>query len=578
MSVKIENQIAFYDWQLREMDSSWAKYHGANVLDLYASNTLYIGRVWGYDDKRGVLILRFKKGKFPRLKVPLTLSYPKSNIGALANWKFSYGRFRQVFVEEYSNCNPVFYLSNEYDDEYRYVGVKNVSLKFLQHIKTDLENKTHPIIVLGTEDPPRGYLVALREFTKKNKTNEILQYSASSIDSWSPINLSNPEELIDNTINIIGANQKTIIQGPPGTGKTYLIAEICDYFLNKNMRVCITALTHKALMEAGVKEGLSEVCKKGKIHKTNISVDESILIPELQNHDVSSPIPNGELLLSTYYSLSKLLMKNDQHVHFDLLIIEEASQAFLTTIAGFSSLANKVVVVGDFMQLQPIVLEEKRAMNIDRNISSLIHGLRTYSTNHEAISYRLINSYRLTKKSADQTGVFYDKSLKSMSKEKGIILYDNHAGLFCPEGGASLFYLDNMDEGKMPRNAIDLILEIVREVQSEYPDKELAVLAPFRDTVNAIIDRMLNFNMSFNKLEVNTVDRIQGMTVDICIYLAPSYKSKFSFDINRFNVAASRSKNGTLIIAENLLSNRKLLSTKVMSYLNNAYITESKCD
>ena len=437
MSVKIENQIAFYDWQLREMDSSWAKYHGANILDLYSSNTLYIGRVWGYDDKRGVLILRFRKGKFPRLKVPLTLSYPKSNIGALSNWNFSYGRFRQVFVEEYSNCNPVFYLSNEYNDEYRYVGVKNVSLDFLQHIKTDLENKTHPIIVLGAEDPPREYLVALKEFTKKNKTNEILQYYAGSIDSWSPINLSNPKELIDNTINIIGANQKTIIQGPPGTGKTYLIAEICDYFLNKNMRVCITALTHKALMEAAVKEGLSEVCKNGKIHKTNMSADESTLIRKLQNHNVSKPIPKGELLLSTYYSLSKLLMDNDQHVHFDLLIIEEASQAFLTTIAGFSSLANKVLVVGDFMQLQPIVLEEKRATNIDKNISTLIQGLKTYSTNHEKNSYRLVNSYRLTKKSADQTGVFYNKSLKSLSSEKGIILHGEHAGLFCLDGGTS---------------------------------------------------------------------------------------------------------------------------------------------
>jgi len=576
MSINIENQIAFYDWQLREMDLSWAKYHGANILDLYASNTLYIGRVWGYDDKRGVLILRFKKGKFPRLKVPLTLSYPKSSVGVLSNWNFSYGRFRELFVEEYSNCNPVFYLPNEYEEEYRYVGLKNVSLDFLQHIKTDLENKTHPIIVLGAEDPPREYLVALREFTKKNKTNEILKYSAGSIESWSPTNLNDPDQVVSNAISIINTNKKTIIQGPPGTGKTYLVAELCDYFLGKNMRVCISALTHKALMEAAVKEGLSELCKQGKIHKTNVSADESVLIRDLQNHDVSTPIPRGELLLSTYYSLSKLLMKNDLHVHFDLLIIEEASQAFLTTIAGFSSLANKVVVVGDFMQLQPIVLEEKRATNIDRNISTLIHGLRTYSTNHEAISYRLINSYRLTKKSADQSGVFYDKSLKSMSKEKGIILYGDHAGLFCPDGGASLFYLDNMDEGKMPRNAIDLILEIVREVQSEYPDKELAVLAPFRDTVNAIIDRMLNFNMSFNKIEVNTVDRIQGMEVDICIYLAPSYKSKFSFNINRFNVGTSRSKNGTLIIAENLLSNRKLLSTKVMSYLNNTYITESK--
>ena len=47
MNVNIESQIAFYDWQLKEMDLEWAKYHRSQILDLYASNELYLGRVWG---------------------------------------------------------------------------------------------------------------------------------------------------------------------------------------------------------------------------------------------------------------------------------------------------------------------------------------------------------------------------------------------------------------------------------------------------------------------------------------------------------------------------------------------------
>jgi hypothetical protein len=571
MSVPINNQIAFYDWQLREMDLLWAKYHRANILDLYASNTLFIGRVWGYDDKRGVLILRFKKGKFPRLKEPLTLSYLKSSIGPLSGWDFSYGQFREKFVENYSNCSPIFYLPNDYNDDYRYVGVKNVSLSFLEHLKKDLQEKTHPIIVLGAEDPPREYLVALRSFTKNNPLNEVLLLPSSSIDSWSPKNMEDSNSLSNDTIDILKYSSETIIQGPPGTGKTYLIAEVCDNYLNNNKRVCVAALTHKALMEAAIKDGLAEKVNSGKVHKTNMSADESILIPKLQSHDVSIPIPKGDLLFSTYYSLSKLLLNNDGHVHFDLLIIEEASQAFLTTIAGFSSLADKVLVVGDFMQLQPIVLEEKRAINIDKNIFTLINGLRTYSVNREENSYRLVNTYRLTGRSAVQTGIFYDNSLKSLSSEKGIFLKGAYSGMFCPNGGTSLFYLDNMDEGKTPNNAINLIIKIVKDIQEQYPGLDIAVLAAFRDTVNSLVDRMLNVKMSFNNLEVNTVDRIQGMTVDVCIYLAPSSKSKFSFGDNRFNVATSRAKKGTLIITEDLVSNHKLLSSKVMSYFKGSY-------
>ena len=87
------------------------------------------------------------------------------------------------------------------------------------------------------------------------------------------------------------------------------------------------------------------------------------------------------------------------------------------------------------MQLQPIVLQERKAANIDKEIFTLIHGLRTFSTNHESISYRLINSYRLTSKSVKQTGLFYDNSLRSLSDASGLFFNGNYASLFCSDGG-----------------------------------------------------------------------------------------------------------------------------------------------
>lgn len=571
MSVSINNQIAFYNWQLHEMDLSWQKYHGAEVLSLYALNTLFIGRIWGYDDKRGILILRFKKGKFPRLKTPLTLSYPKAIIGNLSGWTFSYGHFRERFVENYSDCTPVFYLSNKVNDGYRYVGFRNISLEFLEHIKEDLAKKTHPFIVLGEQDPPRSYLVALRDFTESHQSNRILNLSLKDIKAWTPKSLDKPNLLVGETMDILDSSKETVIQGPPGTGKTHLIAEICNRYLNNNKRVCITALTHKALMEAAEKDGLRFHCEGERVYKTNLSSDEAKTLPGIQGHHVSEAIPKGNLLLSTYYALSELLMNNGNHVHFDLLIIEEASQAFLTTIAGFSSLADKVLVVGDFMQLQPIVLEERKAVNIDKEIYTLIHGLKSYVTNKKKNSYRLVNSFRLTAQSAAQTGIFYDDSLLSLSAEKGISLKGNYSGLFCPKGGTSLLYLDNMDEGKIPKNAIHFIGEVISEIRSEYPNKEVAVLAAYRHTVNAIVDRLLNVGIDFKRLEVETVDRIQGMTVDICIYLIPSYRPKFSFNENRFNVATSRARNGTLIIAEDLVIYPRVLPSRVMSYIDQVY-------
>ena len=570
MIVSNDNQIEFYDWQLRELDLSWAKYHKAKALDLYSSNTLYIGRIWSYDEKRGILILRFKEGKFPRLKVPLTISYPKSTLGPMANWSFSYGEFREKYVEQYSNCLPVYYLENKIDEEFRYVGFKNISIEFLQHIKDDLLNKTNSIVILGAEDPPRDYLVALKNFTINNPYNPILNLSCGAIETWIPKNLNETNNLSKDMVNVIDASEKTIIQGPPGTGKTHLIAEICEHYLNNKKRVCIAALTHKALMEAAIKEGLDKKCKSKNVFKTNLSADESAQIPELQSHDVTNPIPAGNLLLATYYSLSKLLMEKT-HTYYDLLIIEEASQAFLTTIAGFSELATKVLIVGDFMQLQPIVLEESKAVKIDKNIFTVINGLRTFSSNNSENSYRLVNTYRLTECSAEQAGVFYQNSLKSMSAKKGLTVTGGFSDWFCPKGGSSLIYYQKMDEGKIPKNAIDQIIKVIKAIRIEHPTIEIAVLSAFKDTVNSITDSMLKVKLNMYNNEVNTVDRIQGMTVDLCIYMIPSYQTKFSYDINRFNVATSRAKQGTLIMAENIISDSILMPDMIANYLNKTY-------
>ena len=488
MSVSIENQILFYDWQLKEMDLAWAKYHQADIRDLYASNKLYLGRIWGYDEKRGVLILKFKKGKFPRLKEPLTISYPKSSIGSFQNWSFSYGYFREKFTEQFSTCTTMFYLENDFNEDDRYVGVKNISMDFFHHIKSDLERKSHPIIVLGAEDPPREYLVALKSFTQNNPTDQILNLDSGRIEEWKPKKLGKNGNVIFETLSLLDQKDLILIQGPPGTGKTTLIAEICHHFLNLNMRVCVAALTHKALMEAAVKEGLQKQIEEEKVFKTNLSADESAKIPSLKNHDVSAPIAPGTLLLATYYSLSKLLVDNKFHVYYDLLIIEEASQAFLTTIAGFSRLGKKVMVVGDFKQLTPIVLEEKRATNIDKEIFTLINGLETYSLSNTEDNYRLFNSFRLTEKAVNQTGVFYNDSIESKSDEKGVNFLGEYSELFCPLGGSTLVFLDNMNEGKTPENAILLTIKLIKDIKNQFPNKKLAILSAFKDTVNSLND------------------------------------------------------------------------------------------
>lgn len=569
MSVSIQKQLEFYDSQLHEIDTEWAKYHSSEILDLYTSNSLFIGKIWSFDYKRGILILRFKTGKFPRLNIPLTLSYPKSSVGLVKNWRFSYGDFREYHAEQYTNCLPIYYLENKEKEDFRYIGVKNVSMSFLKHIKSDLENRKKSVIVLGEEDPPREYLVALKKFTERNYRNLILQMSLVNMKKWIPTPLNNEDSIVSDCIKSIENNDAMVLQGPPGTGKTHLVAELCGHYLKLEKKVCVVALTHKALIEVALKNGLNQPVIDGRVFKTNLKADEEAKLPQLKQHDIFQPIPESSLLLSTYYSFSKLLLELPERKNsFDLVIIEEASQAFLSTIAGFKEFGKKLLVVGDFMQLQPIVRNNRNAYKIDKNIGSIINGLRTFSINQNHISYRLLNSYRLTPKSTNQTGVFYNNQLRSLSIINGGIEIGKDKNLFCPNGGTSIVNFKKMDEGRSPKNAIIFILKLVVKMRSKYPNFKIAILSPYKTTINSIVDRILYLNIGFKKLEVNTVDRIQGMTVDFCFFLAPTGKTSFVFEENRFNVATSRAKRGTLIVMEKSPAIPLLVADKVRMYLD----------
>ena len=83
-------------------------------------------------------------------------------------------------------------------------------------------------------------------------------------------------------------------------------------------------------------------------------------MPFLQNFESGIPLP-GTLLLSTFYKLSDITnhLLRDQ-VRFDVVIVEEASQAFLATIALFQAVARKIILIGDHMQLPPVVLVIKK--------------------------------------------------------------------------------------------------------------------------------------------------------------------------------------------------------------------------
>src|SRR5699024_10063671 len=113
-------------------------------------------------------------------------------------------------------------------------------------------------------------------------------------------------------------------------------------------RILVTALTNRALIELAEKEHLESALKQGKVYKSALTADESKnkKVKGLQSFKSLSK-QQPPLLLTTYYIMSQIATKAMPGEHFDYIIIEEASQAFLSTIALAKKLGKKCIIIGD---------------------------------------------------------------------------------------------------------------------------------------------------------------------------------------------------------------------------------------
>ena len=555
MKIPQEKHIAFYEQQIKAQEDKWREYADCAMNILIQEKRLFIGRIWGVQESHGNVVLRFNEGEVPRMKQPYFLGLLGSE--APENpliWKFSYKTFRESTQPRYySGVKADIYTVTYWKTEggKSYVLVSGFDLEVLSTIKEKyLDRKIHPLIVVAETDPPVEYLIKLKEFVSKNENDAILNLELNvSEENWKTVNLNNEKNVTHDVIEFIEKQKTNIIQGPPGTGKSYLAAELCDYYLKQGKSICVTALTNKALMEIASKEGLINPLSMGKVYKTNLTGDELKDIPKLKKVESFTP-KYGDLLLSTYY---KLAQKQSEIIEgskrFDILIIEEASQAYLATIAMFSSIADKVLIIGDHKQLTPIVLKIEEAKTIFEKIEGVINGLQTFAFNNNEVSYRLTKTRRLTSDASKLTGLYYDNSLESISdKEGNTDFVSKYRNLFHENGGNSIAKLSSARIGFTERNIFNFICKISREIFVNNPKIEIALLTPYVQVESELYNQYSKISNDYKFITINTVHKIQGLTTDLTILYLPLTNAAFDLNDNLFNVATSRATRGTLII------------------------------
>ena len=507
---------AFLSTELETQMREYARLVETKAIVLKERGDVFVGRFIKLQEN-GMVVFKVRvNDNMPRKNTFWTASYFINEMGSYKNWgELSWAELRKQYQRDCTEALCA-WLSKSDESNFCLVGIKNISVEFAQMLE-----KEKPIIA-------------------KEDLNALLAQK-------------------------LQVNNCVAIQGPPGTGKTYRMAALSAELLKQGKSVLVTALTNQALIELAKKKDLKEFLEAHKVTKTSLTVDESKEVPKLQSNskNVCNAAP-GNLSLATFY-LSSTWAKETIEIPFDYVIMDEASQALYPMIAASMKLGRKIIWIGDQNQLPPIVITGEDVIN-RYNWGAIVKGFNTLCTNFSYPSYMLKDTFRLTGRGAACTGIFYNNDLNSVSEVQTI-----KSSIECMNrnGGPTFWGMELAPGDKTPSLAISSIIDLVEKILSEDNESKIAVLSKFRPTIRQIQKQFILQSKKSEipeNVKIETVDRVQGLTVDYCIFFIPNASLKYSLEKELFNVATSRAQYCTIIVADKSLMGKDM-EEEVRKYL-----------
>lgn len=568
-----ETQIQFYEYELREIELDIKQTYEALPISLVESEELFRGLYKGFDALRGNIFIDFKRDKpTPRLDQMFTAFVVSPDNKSLERWKQI--RYRDLLSSlngetDMSEIKVVNFMPADDPDLIRAI-CRDVSLTFIE------SRKGNELICLGPSEPPYEYLINLRHLTEllpsdkpRRSWQKLLLNSPVLEPNRIPTLLTEAENIPQVLEDAVHGHRLIVLQGPPGTGKTHQVADLISRLLVEHQSVLLTAQTNRSVVEVCAKPFLKPMLAAGKVSKTSLSGSEKASYPTLlpAKEVVAKP---GHAVLTTFYQFSRYWEKYDEPV-FDYIIVEEASQAFLTTLAGALKLGQYVIVVGDPYQLEPIV-QYNKAFERFRGIEHLVNGLQTLCSMSNIPFYRKVETRRLMERATRFTNLFYQNTIRSLALNTNLAkdrvqlgpdweskIPDTGGPVLCSYGGQSV--------GKqIPVKAMHFIINLLSALFTKLDKQDVAVLVPFRETLSQC-QRELKPLFTEKSLLIETVDRVQGLDVDYCFYILPDASYAHSLYLNRFNVATSRARKATFLVAHHQITKLATASPSVMKYL-----------
>ena len=557
-----QEYVRFLCTELEAQEKSYEQIVKTKATVLKDNGEVFVGMFQRVNDA-GFAVFKVRNSEnMPRKNSFWSAVYLNGEMGKFRNWgDLSWNKLREEYQRDFSDCLCT-WISKSEDSEFCLVGIKNLTIEFAELLE---QGKT--IIAFGPKDPPLQYLLNLIQIVKDEQcqdTKPVLDFEECD-NQWNPRKIGAKEDLVSLLLDGHSNEKSVVVQGPPGTGKTTRMAQLAAKLLRENKSILVTALTNQALIELAKKDDLQEYIEKRKVSKTSLTVDEKREQPNLQEiKENKCNASSGYLSLATFY-LSSGWAVDVTDIPFDYVIMDEASQALLPMIAASMKLGKRVILIGDQKQLPPIVLTNEDTIN-RFGWSDIIKGFQSICNHFSFSSFMLSDTYRMTARGAECTGAFYNNELRSVSESQEFVTSISDLN---PKGGAVIKEMEMRVGDKNPQNAFDYIFDLTKRILQENSKAEIAVLSKFRETTRQL---QKYFTLRWDgkdypdNIKIDTIDRVQGLTVHFCFFLIPNSSIRYSLETELFNVATSRAMNNTIIVLPTTLY-KELIPEEVRNYL-----------
>lgn len=284
---------------------------------------------------------------------------------------------------------------------------------------------------------------------------------------------------------------------------------------------------------------------------------------------------------------------------FDYVIVDEAAKATLPEIMVSLVKANKVILVGDQMQLPP-VFDQGAIGRSEKQIDiSMLKGggfSKIFDILPDSCRETLSTQYRMHPCIGDMiSSVFYENKIQNgiRAEERTLDLpsFSNSAMLWISTSNCSKE--KRFEERIITANGnasysnpleVKILQDYIKILDDEIGDKKYSVgiITPYRAQLDLIQKRIKMLNIRNISVEANTVDAFQGSQKDIILYstVRSSDVPQIGFlkEHSRLNVSFSRAKSLLIIVGDlNFLNNSKISDNKFPEIIKHMFSNQQLC-